>query len=56
MADFDGDGVLTPVEFGYLTSSEVPVRNAGRKSDGLDSDGDGVLTLNELKKPETDPA
>ncbi|MEO5912861.1 MAG: hypothetical protein ABIS50_01420 [Luteolibacter sp.] len=56
LADFDGDGVLTPVEFGYLTSPKVPLKNVTRKFNRLDTDDDGFLTKDEFKKPDADPA
>jgi hypothetical protein len=56
LADFDGDGVLTPVEFSYLTSPKVKFSNISRKFVKLDTDDDGFLTKEEFKKPESDPA
>jgi hypothetical protein len=37
LADFDGDGQLTPIEFGYLVSPRVPWRNTIRLFDKLDT-------------------
>ncbi|MES2661508.1 MAG: EF-hand domain-containing protein [Verrucomicrobiota bacterium] len=54
LADFDGDGFLTPVEFGYLTSPKVPVKNVTRKFNRLDTDDDGSLSRDEFKKPKSD--
>ncbi|MEO5715943.1 MAG: hypothetical protein ABIT37_20860 [Luteolibacter sp.] len=51
LADFDGDGQLSPVEFGYLVSARVPVKNVLRKFDKLDTDDDGYLSKKEFKKP-----
>ncbi len=50
LADFDGDGNLTPVEFGYLVSQRVPVKNVVRKFNKLDDDDDGLLSKGEFKK------
>jgi len=51
LADFDGDGQLSPVEFGYLVSQRVPVKNVLRKFDKLDTNDDGFLSKEEFKKP-----
>jgi len=51
LADFDGDGQLSPVEFGYLVSQRVPVKNVLRKFDKLDTNDDGFLSKKEFKKP-----
>lgn len=56
LADFDGDGVLTLVEFGYLTSPKVPLKNVSRQFKRLDADESGLLTKDEFRKPEVDPA
>jgi len=50
LADFDGDGVLSPVEFGYLKSQKVKLKNITRQFDKQDADGDGFLTKEEFKK------
>lgn len=55
LADFDGDGVLTSVEFGYLTSPKVPLKNVNRKFKRLDANEDKLLTRGEFKKPEVEP-
>jgi len=47
LADFDGDGVLTPEEFGYLVSPKVKFSNVVRQFERKDSDDDGVLTEDE---------
>ena len=52
LADFDGDGVLDPVEFGYLVSQKVKVANTLRKFARLDLDDSGTLTPAEFKKPQ----
>ena len=52
LADFDGDGVLDPVEFGYLVSQKVKVANTLRKFAKLDLDDSGTLTLAEFIKPQ----
>ncbi len=51
LADFDGDGQLTPVEFGYLVSPRVPYRNIIRGFDKLDTIiDDGLLSPEECTK------
>lgn len=50
LADFDGDGVLTPIEFSYLFSQKTPAKNTNRQFNRRDADDDGVLTLKEYKK------
>lgn len=54
LADFDGDGVLTPVEFGYLFSQKVPFKNVSRQFNRKDANDDGELTLKEYKKKKGD--
>lgn len=49
LADFDGDGVLTPEEFGYLVSRKVPFANVLRNFELKDFDDDGFLTEDEYK-------
>ena len=49
--DFDGDGQLSPVEFGYLVSPSVPFKNVTRKFDKLDTDDSGFLSKDEFRKP-----
>lgn len=49
LADLDGDGLLTPVEFGYLVSPRVKVANVLRNFDKKDKNDDGFLTEAELK-------
>mgnify|MGYP000101881681 FL=1 len=51
LADFDGDGKLSPVEFGYLVSPSVPFKNVTRKFDKLDTDDSGFLSKDEFRKP-----
>ncbi len=51
LADFDGDGFLTPVEFGYLVSPKVPLRNISRNFIRLDEDEDILLSPVEFRKP-----
>jgi hypothetical protein len=50
LADFDGDGQLTPVEFGYLVSPRVPYRNTIRSFDKLDTNDDGWLSPEECTR------
>ncbi|MEO7100269.1 MAG: hypothetical protein ABI162_12970 [Luteolibacter sp.] len=50
LADFDGDGQLSPVEFGYLVSPRVPFKNVMRKFDKRDTNDDGFLSKEEFKK------
>ena len=50
LADFDGDDMLNPVEFGYLVSPKVPLKNTMRKFNRLDLDDDLLLTKSEFKK------
>jgi len=52
LADFDGDGQLSPVEFGYLVSPSVPVKNVMRKFGKLDTSDDGFLSKEEFRKPD----
>lgn len=57
LADFDGDGVLTPIEFGYLVSQKVPFKNVNRQFNRKDTNDDGELTLKEFRKKKGgDPA
>ena len=54
LADFDGDGQLTPVEFSYLFSPKVKAGKATRKFNKLDDNDDGSITREEFKKPADD--
>ncbi len=49
LADFNGDGKLSPVEFGYLVSPRVPFTNVMRKFDKFDVNDDGFLSTVEFK-------
>ncbi len=51
LADFDGDGQLSPEEFGYLVSPKVKFAKIMRKFDRLDDDDDGFISALEFKKP-----
>lgn len=51
LADFDGDGQLSPEEFGYLVSPKVKFTNVMRKFDKRDDDDDGFISPAEFKKP-----
>ncbi len=53
LADFDGDGVLTLTEFGYLVSPKVPLKNISRQFLRLDKSDDGLLSNTEFKKFKT---
>ncbi len=54
LADFDGDGMLSPVEFGYLVSPKAKSGKTMRKFDKLDEDDDGFISPLEFKKPVDD--
>ena len=54
LADFDGDGQLSPVEFGYLVSPKVKAGKMARKFNKLDDNDDGFLSRAEFKKPSGD--
>ncbi len=54
LADFDGDGVLSPVELGYLVSPKVAAAKTLRKFSRLDDDDDGSITPAEFKKTKTE--
>lgn len=56
LADFDGDGQLTPEEFGYLVSPKVPFKNVMRKFDRVDENDDGYISRSEYKKPKVPEA
>lgn len=51
LADFDGDGQLSPVEFGYLVSPKSKSGKLNRKFNKLDDNDDGYLSPDEFKKP-----
>ena len=51
LADFDGDGMLSPVEFGYLISPKAKAGKTARKFNKLDANDDGFLSPLEFKKP-----
>lgn len=53
LADFDGDGLLSPVEFGYLVSQRVPVKNILRQFNRLDINDNGFLSKEEFQKPKS---
>jgi hypothetical protein len=48
LADFDGDGFLDPIEFGYLVSPRVKFANVLRNFDNRDIDGNGFLSEEEF--------
>lgn len=50
LADFDGDGQLSLVEFGYLVSPKVRLANVMRKFAKLDDDGSTFIDPSEFKK------
>lgn len=50
LADFDGDGVLDPIEFRYLVSPKVPIKNTDRQFKRLDLDKSLLLTKSEFRK------
>jgi hypothetical protein len=54
LADFDNDGLLTPVEFGYLVSPSVKPAKILRKFNKADKDDDGFISPTEFKKDKTD--
>ncbi len=51
LADFDGDGQLSPVECGYLVSQKVKAGKTARKFNKLDTNDDGYISAAEFKKP-----
>ncbi|BCU77634.1 hypothetical protein [Luteolibacter sp. LG18] len=53
LADFDGDGVLSPEEFGYLVSPKVKFTNVLRGFEKKDLDDDGFLTEDEYNGVKT---
>lgn len=53
LADFDGDGQLDPIEFGYLVSPMVKLANTMRKFEKLDTSDDGFLSEDELNSTES---
>lgn len=50
LADFDGDGLLSPVEFRYLVSPKSKASNMLKKFNKLDLSDDGFLSKSEFKK------
>jgi hypothetical protein len=52
LADLDGDGFLSAVEFGYLVSPRVPFKNVTRRFTRMDEDVDGLLSLDEFRAPD----
>lgn len=54
LADFDGDGQLSPVELGYLVSPKVPNGKTMRKFTKLDDNDDGYISPLEFKKSKSD--
>lgn len=54
LADFDGDGLLTPVELGYLESPKAAFKSVMRKFDKLDINDDGFISPDEFKKTKSD--
>jgi hypothetical protein len=54
LADFDGDGLLSPDEFSYLVSPKVKFGKTQRKFDKLDDDDDGFISRLEFKKPKVE--
>ncbi|MEX1114418.1 MAG: hypothetical protein WEB53_04165 [Akkermansiaceae bacterium] len=50
LADFDGDGVLDPIEFRHLVSPKVPIKNTDRQFKRLDLDKSLLLTKSEFRK------
>lgn len=56
LADFDGDGLLSPLEFGYLVSPKVKDGKTLRKFNKLDKDDDGFISRREFKKSKSNPA
>ncbi len=48
LADFDGDGQLDPIEFGYLVSPMVKPSNIIRQFELFDTSDDGYLSEDEL--------
>jgi hypothetical protein len=48
LADFDGDGQLDPIEFGYLVSPMVKMDNTIRKFEETDISDDGFITEDEF--------
>lgn len=48
LADFDGDGQLDPIEFGYLVSPMVKMENTIRKFELFDISDDGFITQDEF--------
>lgn len=49
LADFDGDGQLDPIEFGYLVSPMVKMENIIRNFEESDTNDDGFITQDEFK-------
>ncbi len=54
LADFDGDGQLSPFEFGYLVSPKVKAGKSASKFAKLDVDDDGYISRAEFNKPADD--
>lgn len=48
LADFNGDGLLDPIEFGYLVSPRVKIDNVLRNFDKRDTDGNDFLSEEEF--------
>ena len=54
LADFDGDGQLSPEELSYLVSPKVKFGKTMRKFDKLDDDDNGFISRLEFKKPKVE--
>jgi hypothetical protein len=50
LADFNGDGMLDPVEFGYLVSPQVPLKKTMRQFNRIDLNDDLLLSKSEFRK------
>lgn len=48
LADFDGDGQLDPVEFGYLVSPKVKMENIITRFESVDISDDGFISETEF--------
>ncbi len=53
LADFDGDGKLDPIEFGYLVSPMVKMENTIRKFEETDTSDDGFISEDEFDDTES---